>query len=518
MRTLLLVLIFFISSLCSSARVLTSAQLDSLVQRSMKAFEVPGIALAIVKDGKLIHSKGYGVRSLSTKEPVDANTLFGIASNSKAFTAVTLGMLVDEGKLQWDDKVREYIPEFKMYDPYVTEAFTIRDLLTHRSGLGLGAGDLMLFPDSSSFTVKDIIHNLRYLKPVSEFRTKFDYDNNLYIVAGEVVKRVSGMSWERFVERRIFAPLAMNRSSASLNGVKDRNNLIAAHAPVNGKVQPIPHLNFALGNAAGGIFSSVADLSKWVITLLGHGRYGKDSTTRLWSEKVQEELWAPQTLLPVRSPGAYNTHFSAYGLGFFLSDVRGYKQVSHTGGMPGNVTQITMIPELQLGIIVLTNQQEGAAFRAISDEIKDAYFDMPVSDRVAQYATSRKEAVAKADRITDSIWAVIRAVPVQKPALLDWKNYTGTYKDPWFGAVDISQKGDKLWFKSRRSPKMQGVVLPYKENSFVVKWTDRSMDADAILLFRKSTEERATGFTMRAISPLTDFSFDFQDLDFRRED
>jgi hypothetical protein len=231
---------------------------------------------------------------------------------------------------------------------------------------------------------------------------------------------------------------------------------------------------------------------------------------------VYEELWSPQTLLPVRSPGTYNTHFSAYGLGFFLSDVKGYKQVSHTGGMPGNVTQITMIPELQLGIIVLTNQQEGSAFRAITDEIKDAYFDMPATDRVAQYAKNRNESVARAAHITDSIWTAIRTVPTLDLERMPWNIYTGSYKDPWFGVVDIFRQGSKTWFRSRRSPKLSGELLPYKRNSFVVKWTDRSMDADAMVQFQTGEDGKATGFTMRAISPLTDFSFDFQDLNFSR--
>ena len=191
----------------AQAQVLSAKQIDSLVELTLKTFDVPGISVGIVKDGKLIHAKGYGVASLRTGKKVDENTLFGIASNSKSYTAAALGMLVDEGKIKWDDKVTDYIPEFKMYNPYVTEEFTIRDLLTHRSGLGLGAGDLMMFPDQSDFTKKDIIHNLRYLKQVSSFRTKYDYDNNLYIVAGEVVARASGLSWEDFIEKRIMTPL-----------------------------------------------------------------------------------------------------------------------------------------------------------------------------------------------------------------------------------------------------------------------------------------------------------------------
>ena len=206
MKKISLSLLLLVILLQTHSQPLNSKAIDSLVERSMKAFDVPGIAVGVIKDGKLVHAKGYGVRSLNTQQPMDENTLFGIASNSKAFTAASLGLLVDEGKIHWDDKVRDYIPEFKMYSPYVTEEFTIRDLLTHRSGLGLGAGDLMFFPDSSDFTLKDIIYNLRFLKPVSGFRTKYDYDNNLYIIAGEVVARVTGKSWDDFVTERILQP------------------------------------------------------------------------------------------------------------------------------------------------------------------------------------------------------------------------------------------------------------------------------------------------------------------------
>src|ERR1700744_5581876 len=193
---------FFALSITFSHAHMAPADVDALVAKTLKTFDVPGIAVAIVKDDKIVYEKGYGVRSLNTGKKVDENTLFGIASNSKAFTVAALGILADEGKLKLDDKVTDYIPEFKMFDPYVTAEFTIRDLLTHRSGLGLGAGDLMDWPDSTDFTVEDMIHNLKYLKPASSFRSKYDYDNQLYKGAGELVKRVSGMSWEDFIETR----------------------------------------------------------------------------------------------------------------------------------------------------------------------------------------------------------------------------------------------------------------------------------------------------------------------------
>ena len=307
------------------AQPITSAQIDALVQRVSTTFQVPGIAVAIIKDKQIVYMKAYGVRSLNTRQSVDENTLFGIGSNSKAFTTAALAMLVDEAKLTWDDKVTKYIPEFQMYDPCVTEAFTIRDLLTHRSGLGLGAGDLMIVLDSSDFKPKDLVRAFRYLKPVSNFRTKYDYDNILYMVAGEVIERVSGKIWTEFVEERIMKPLQMNRSRAAYNRFPDNLNNIDTHIPINGKAQ-VSHRRYIqhMGYAAGGINSSIADMSKWVLAQLNQGKFGTNSSQQIFSEKTQVEMWSPQTIMPL-SPVAippYNTHFYAYGLGWRLSDVK----------------------------------------------------------------------------------------------------------------------------------------------------------------------------------------------------
>ena len=494
------------------AQPLSSSAIDSLVERTLRTFEVPGIAVCVIKDGKIIHSKGYGLRSLNTREPVNVNTLFGIASNSKAFTTAALGMLVAKGKLNWDDKVRKYIPEFKLFDPYVTEEFTIRDLLCHRSGLGLGAGDLMFFPDSSDFTIPDILHNLQFLQPATSFRSQYAYDNNMYIVAGEVVARVSGMSWEDFIEKKILQPLGMTHSAASYDRLRDTSDVIDGHARVEGKVQVIARSRSKVDHAAGGIYSSIADLSKWVQLHLQAGKYGEGQG--LLSPGVFRERWTPQTILPVGGPGPYNTHFAAYGLGFVITDVKGYKQISHTGGLEGMVTQITMIPELQLGIIVLTNAEEGLAFTAITNQIKDGYLGITGTNRVDEYAVTRKMQLYQAKLITDSIWKEVAAFQSKQA---DLSAYLGTYRDPWLGEVVISMKNGRPWFDSRRSPKLTGELLPYKGNSFIVKWLDRSMDADAYVLFSLDERGVAMGMTMKPISPLTDFSYDFQDLNFHRE-
>lgn len=503
-----------------NAQQISSAEIDLLVESAMKTFEVPGIAVAIVKDGKVIHSKGYGVRSIKTMQKTDENTLFAIASNSKAFTSAALGILVDDGKLKWNDRVVDIIPEFRLYSPYVTEEFTVKDLLTHRSGLGLGAGDLMVWPDSSNFTLNDIIHNLRYLKPVSSFRTKYDYDNLLYIVAGEVVKRVSGMSWEEFVETRIMQPLGMKNSAASYTRLKDRSDIIDAHVPIDGKIVAVPMDINDVANPAAGIYSSVADMSKWAIMQMNDGKYGEGLSKQIFSSEAHWEMWSPQTIIPVRGKTIYNTHFQSYGLGWGLSDVNGYKQVTHTGGLAGIVTQVTLIPELKLGIIVFTNQQSGAAFTSITNTIKDSYFGIKNIDRIKENFDRVKKDEADADNVTGPVMKKVEEMQKllaqnQLPGV-DLASYAGTYTDNWFGDVVISLKDGNLGFASKRSPKLSGEMFYFGGDTFIVKWNDRSFDADAFVKFELDFNGNASGIKMKAISPLTDFSYDFQDLDFHR--
>lgn len=493
------------------AQVLTSKQIDSVTEKTLTTFNVPGIAVAVIKDGKLIHAKGYGVRSIKSNAKVDENTLFGVASNTKAFTAAALGILVDEKKITWDTKVIDVIPEFKMYDPWVTSEFTIRDLLTHRSGLGLGAGDLMIWPDSSTVDKKQLIHNLRFLKPVSSFRTKYDYDNLMYIVAGEVVARASGISYEDFIESRLIRPLDMTKTAASWYRLKDKSNVIDGHAPYENKLLTVGLSFGEVANAAGGIYSNVTDMSKWVSAMINGGKYGDNLEKSLFSPAVAKELWTPQTIINNGNPSS----FSSYGLGWFLSSVAGKFQATHTGGLSGIVTQVTIIPELKLGIIVLTNQQSGAAFNSITSSIRDGYLGIKGMDRIKINNTNRLLNEAQAKKIVDKTWADIAAVQGAGKVTIDIKKYLNTYQDAWFGDVIISMVNGKMHFQAKNSPKLKGDLTFYKGNTFIVKWYDRSLDADAFVNFSLNEEGIANGFKMTAISPLTDFSFDFQDLDFK---
>ncbi len=502
---------------------LSSREIDRLTVRVMKEFNVPGIAVAVVKDDRVIHMKGYGVRSIVTGQKTDENTLFAIASNTKAFTAAAVGILIDDGKLSWDTKVTEIIPEFRLYDSYVTEDFNIRDLLTHRSGMREGAGDLMGWPDSADFSTEEIIHNLRYLKQTSPFRTKYDYDNLLYIVAGEVVARVSGQSWEEFVESRIMKPLGMNGSAASFKRLKDRTNIIDAHVPVDGRLQVVPKQEAKRHNSVGGIYSNVNDMTKWVMMQLNGGSYDKsgtdfsDTAGTIFSDRTHREMWTPHTVKPVSRGGPYRTNFTFYGLGWNLNDINGHLQVYHTGGHLGIVTQVTMLPELKLGIIVFTNQEEGAALTAMTNSIIDGYLGAGTYDWVGALKTVMVQRQAEAKQITDRIWTAAEARRKESSPEPDYRPFEGTYNDLWFGDVVIRKENGHLRFNAEKSPRMRGEMFHYTANTFIVKWDERSFNADAFAVFALDREGKPVSFTMEAISPLTDFSFDFQDLFLKRK-
>lgn len=512
MKKSLFIAVSFLTFGNISAQI-TEKEVDVLVENTLKTFNVPGIAVGIVKDGKLVLAKGYGVANIKTGKKVDANTLFGIASNSKAFTASALAILVDEGKINWDDKVKKYLPEFKMYNEYVTNEFTIRDLLTHKSGLGLGAGDLMIWPDGHDFTPKDIVKNIQYLKPVSGFRTKYDYDNLLYVIAGEVIEKVSGKSWCDFVEERLMKPIGMKDSAASWSRLKDTANTIVPHVPTNGKLEIVPRYTNHIFDAAAGLYASVNDLSQWLIVQMNKGKYGTNQ--QLFSEKQWKEMWTPQTIQPLPNPYPYISNFRNYGLGWRLEDINGHLQVSHTGGLDGIVTQSIMIPDVKLGIIVLTNQQNGAAFNVISNTIKDSYLGLPKFDHLAYLGQERRAKEDNADKITDEVWAKVDQNLKQK-VKVDFKKYIGTYNDNWFGTVTIFEKKGKLYFASSRSKRLVGEIFFYKDQNFVVKWNVRSFNADAHIFFDLDTNNTVNHFKMQAISPMTDFSYDFHDLDFTR--
>ncbi|MBK5193978.1 MAG: serine hydrolase, partial [Flavobacteriaceae bacterium] len=338
-----------------------------------------------------------------------------------------------------------------------------------------------------------------------------------YIVAGEVVTRVSGEEYDDFIRDNFLKPLGMSKTAISWRQIEDYTNVIDGHAPVNGELIPVGLSFTEVANPAAGIYSSVTDMSKWVQAQLNQGKYGEKLQDSLFSEKAHQEMWTPQTIIR-RGKGPYNTHFTAYGLGWNLSDVNGYLQVTHTGGLLGIVSQVTMIPELDLGIIVLTNQQSGAAFSAITNSIKDSYFGVKGENRIKQYNESRLKQEKQADEEVARVWKDIEAQQKNNKFTVNSEMYTGTFNDLWFGKVTIAKKDGKLYFESENISDFKGEMIFHKGNTFIVKWNDKTLNADAFVIFSLNKEARADGFKMEAVSPMTDFSFDFQDLDFKRFD
>jgi hypothetical protein len=514
-KTKLLVTLFLIYLAPSiTFAQISSLQIESLVSVALLKFKVAGAAIAVVKDGKVIHSRGYGVTDINTKIAVNENTNFQIASNTKAFTTTALAILEEEGKIKWTDKVIVHIPEFKMYNDYVTENFNIQDLLTHRSGLSLGVGDLMFFPDGSDFTIKDVVSCFQYFKPVSAFRTKFDYDNLLYMVAGEVIARASGMSYELFVQKRIIEPLEMNNSFVGYLQ-KDKSNLATPHSSESGIIKSIDSYDIGMADAAGGIFSNVTDMSKWMMLQLNKGLYGIDLKTPLFSSKNRREMWRIHTVLKTNQNTRYNSHFNGYGLGWVLTDVLGKFKVSHTGGLPGMLSIVTMYPDLNLGIVILTNTENGgeSLFSSITNTIADSYLGLDDFAWIDKMLAWRNEDKNEEDSVTKKTW---ETVELAKKTKVKNENFLGIYADKWFGKVEVFENNKQLWIKCYRSPKLNGPMAFYNDSTFAIKWEYQAMNCDAFALFSFDETGKAQAIKMEGISPTIDFSFDFQDLDLKR--
>ena len=491
------------------------AEIDAFVRKVMAQFEVPGLSLSIVKDGKPVLAKGYGASSLETGAKVDDHTLFGIASNTKAFTATALGMLEEEGLLGWDEPVIDYLPSFRMSDPFVTEEMTIRDLLVHRSGLGLGAGDLMWWPPSD-YDRKEIVRRLRYLPLETSFRSAYAYDNVLYSVAGEVIEAISGQTWEDFVQERILDRIGMTESNVLHSAAGHGANSATPHAPVDGVVKVISAFASDNTNPAGGINANAVDIAKWMIVQLDSGRVSLDTQSdpsRLFSRRTTQELWSIVTPKPISEPPSYlkatRTNFYGYGLGFNVQDYRGRKMVTHTGGLPGFVSRIAMIPDTKLGIAVFTNQESGYAFNAIVNYILDAYLEAQDTDWLEAYTISANASAAWVAAIEAQSAGSRNAE--SKPSL-PLPDYAATYTDVWYGDVAVMENEGTLRMQFTHTPSLVGNLEHWQYDTFLVRWDDRELRADAFITFTLGPDGRIESAKMAAASPLVDFSYDFEDL------
>ncbi len=490
--------------------VLSTGSLDAHVSRVLQTFEVPGLALAVVKDGQVVLAKGYGRRAIDGSDPVDAHTLFGIASNTKVFTATALGILVDEEELAWDAPVVRYLPWFQMWDPWVTRELTVRDLLVHRSGLGLGAGDLLWWPPST-YTRREVAQRLRHVRPVTSFRSAYAYNNVLYIVAGEVIEAVSGTSWETFAADRILARVGMSDSNVRHSAAAGGGNVAATHARVEGTVRRIPPFDSDVTNAAGGINASATDMAKWLQVLLNDGRLADG--TPLVSPHTAREIMTVVTPLPLNTPppelSAQRMNFRGYALGMNVHDYRGHRVLTHTGGLPGYVSKVTMLPDQKLGIAVLTNQESEEAFSALTWHLVDAYVGAPRTDWVEAYRTV---AARNAAAVAEAAGKAMRARDTTSKPSLPLAGYAGTYTDDWYGDIVIEPRGAGLEIRFTKTPALAGTLEHWQHDTFVARWHDRALRADAFVSFALDPDGAIDQVKLRAVSSDTDFSYDFHDL------
>ncbi|XYJ10265.1 serine hydrolase [Telluria sp. B2] len=496
----------------------SSYDLEQDVNRTMKAFDVPGIAIAVVKDGQVVAARGFGVRKLGEPAKVDGKTLFEIASNSKAFTAAALAMLVDEGKLKWDDPVVKHLPDFQMYDAYVTREMTVRDLLTHRSGLGLGAGDLLWWP-TTTFSTDEIIEKLRYIRPATSFRNSYAYDNLLYIVAGKIIAQKSGKSWGDTVRERILKPVGMNSTTTSLAENEGNPNASNAHSKIKDKISAVKSMPVANAVGAVGINTNAEDIAKWMQVLLDNGRVagakGADGKElRLWSEAQAREMWTAQTPMKINTPkpplAATKPNFYAYGLGFQLRDYKGQLVAMHGGALQGFYSRVLLVPESKLGIAILTNAESGGALSALQYRLLDQYMTGATpTDWIKLVADIEEEAHAKELARLKSA-STTRAAS-SKPSLA-LASYEGQYEDPWYGIMNIKRNGNKLLMSFSRTPDLTGEMEHFQHDTFIVRWKERNFNADAYVTFSLDHDGSIDHVKMKAVSEETDFSYDFHDL------
>lgn len=463
----LLIIIFFIVSLSPSFSQtkqlkIDQKKLDNYFAQMAQDWDIPSMSIGIVKDGKLVFAKSYGYLEIGKNEKPDANTLYAIASNSKAFTGSVIGMLVQEGKLSWDDKVKDYLPYFEVYDPWVSKEVTIRDLLSHRVGLGTFSGDVIWY--KSNLTAEEILKGAKYLPKSFDFRAGFGYSNLMYIAAGEIIKKVTGKTWGEVVQERIFAPLDMNRSITSLSQLKEKGNFATPHGRKEKVNFPIEWENWEEIAAMGGIISSVNDVSKWMIFNLNKGIIGKD--TLLTAQSINN-IWTPHNNFKVdhTKKNDFNRHFSAYGLGWSLSDYHGNLKLGHTGGYDGMITAVTLIPDQNLGVVVLTNGMKSPITAATNYAI-DTYLGVKVKDWNKELLKQTESYEAKDTRVADRISKRILNTQTSLPI----NNFEGIYKSSIYGNIVITIENNSLRLNFEHSPNLSASLTHWHYDVFKIEW------------------------------------------------
>jgi CubicO group peptidase (beta-lactamase class C family) len=511
------VFVAFAVAFAAPAQAAPPAGFEQRVEQLRKEYGVPGVSVAIVENGQPTLARGWGVRDIGTKLPVGADTIFFTGSTGKAFTVAALATLVDQGKIKWDDKVIDHMPDFRMWDPWVTREMTIRDLLVHRSGLGLGAGDLLFVPNST-LSRKETVRRIRYIKPATSFRSAYAYDNILYMAAGQLIEEVSGETWEQYMRRHVLAPLGMRNSTVSDHEFQAKSDRARPHSRSGGAIvglgtqKPLDEDATIAANAApaGGLAISANDMTRWLLTQLARGKI-PGSDKRLFSEEQSKEMWAPVTPQPIDDyPAQFDVtepNFSLYGLGWDVQDYRGAKLIWHGGAVFGSLAAVALLPDRNVGIFVAVNSEEGELVRGFLYELLDHYLGLPQGqwpEKFHDFKMTRFNAAAK--QVQTAATAPARAGPS-----LPIDRYAGDYTDPWYGTIKVRRAGPSLSIEFPHSTGMSGPLTHYQYDTFrtnpSLKWIE-----PAYVTFSLDADGKVDRVTMKPVSPAADFSFDYQDL------
>ncbi len=440
--------------------------MDSYMQKALVDWNIPGVSIAIIKNGKVILSKGYGVKDVDTKEPVDENTLFMIGSNSKAFTAMAVAMLDADKKLSLNDKVTKWIPEFKLDNKAAGEQAILRDLLCHRIGFNTFQGDFTYW--TSNLTRKQVIATMGRIKADHPFRTTWGYCNAAFLTAGEVIPKASGLQWEDYITKNIFTPIGMTNTIALSKDLPNAANKTTPYTQeLDGKLVKLPYCYIDNLAPAGSISSSAADMIKWIGTLLNNGKVNE---TKVIAQSAIRETWYPHSIIGNANSGlGAKRNFSLYGLGFSLDDYEGRKMVSHDGGVNGYVSSVTLFPGEKLGFVVLTNTDQNAFFQAMRYQLADVFLGLPYknySTLFHQYIIAgRKRDLAEENKMKDS-------ANLKLPTALPLQNYTGNYFNNVYGNMKVVVVNNELRMQFEHHPNTHAGLQSLGGNRFYVTFSD----------------------------------------------
>lgn len=499
-KSFVIFFIFFIHSSLFAQRQLDGERLREYIQNGMEKAGVTGAAVGIIKNNEVIFSEGFGLRHRDKPDKVTAETVFGVASVSKAFTASCIGILVDEGKLDWDDRVIDHLPWFQLYDPYVTREITVKDLLCHRSGLGTFDGDLLWY--ATDYSRKDVVERIRHLPLKNSFRAKYGYQNVMYIAAGEVIEAVTGKSWDAFLTERIFKPLGMSSSSTSTSVFKEGMNISYPH--VNGVPQDF--LNYDNAGPAASINSSVNDLLKWLQMWLNNGVFTEH---QILSQASVRTITSSQLAMDGGAGMTINgTHFRNYGLGWGLMDYSGRKIIEHSGGLPGVHTRVTIVPEDSLGIVILTNELSG-----LVNPLRMKILDLFLNDKDVDYVTEGIEAAKKYREEDEALRNERYAKRIEgtSPSFA-LSDYTGAYEDKMYGKaiIEENESGIKLTMVPTKDLFTSGLEH-WHFNTFRIKFNDPFLP-HGFVTFEFNADGKITGFKIDLPNP----DFHFYNLNFKK--